>query len=504
LITRLRWCVYAQIMTIAVLALWAIVSAAAPATASAKASAKATTLANDPQVTGRAAGAADRVVVAPGDSLWSISSHWLGPQATTEQIADGVKRISALNQKQIGSNPNLIIAGQRLLVPSHVASRVASEVERQSPEPARAAPAQHPCNPTASSLPLNAANYGPDTTAVAEVGRSHNNAKQAPDGLSERVSLPEPARAVPVSVVRSVASNDSSPSPAQSLTSKARSVFSAIVATAGEAFSLGSYSRRELLGGALIAMSTVLAFILALQIAREVWGPRYARRRARERWMREVFGKNYAAPGTFDGRHAYAAASVACDGHSSEVSSQKVAEPTPVTQEGPRKRVSAGYSANGSASSDDVRKIARGRQIRMRQTRPYKARRQPRGHVKDTAGGLRPGQARRQSISPTQRSRALRREGGRIVGTEPRVLAPTQEWKIGEPLANAMEAIPVQPGAPLHDALLEVRPLAADVLRSVAFLERHRSLSDKEQRQAHALQSFLATIEEVSNEASIR
>jgi hypothetical protein len=90
------------------------------------------------------------------------------------------------------------------------------------------------------------------------------------------------------------------------------------------------------------------------------------------------------------------------------------------------------------------------------------------------------------------------------VGTEPRVLAPTQEWKIGEPLANAMEAIPVQPGAPLHDALLEVRPLAADVLRSVAFLERHRSLSDKEQRQAHALQSFLATIEEVSNEASIR
>jgi hypothetical protein len=503
LITRLRWCVYAQIMTIAVLALWAIVSAAAPATASAKASAKATTLANDPQVTGRAAGAADRVVVAPGDSLWSISSHWLGPQATTEQIADGVKRIYALNQKQIGSNPNLIIAGQRLLVPSHVASRVASEVERQSPEPARAAPpTQHPSNPTASRLPLNAANYGPDTPAVAEAGRSHNKAKQAPDGLSERVSLPEPARAVPVSVVRSVASNDSSPSPAQSLTSKARSAFSAIVATAGEAFSLGSYSRRELLGGALIAMSTVLAFILALQIAREVWGPRYARRRARERWMQDVFGGGYTS---LDTRDAYTAASVACDGHSSEDSPQKAADPTPVTQEGPRKRVSAGYSANGSASSDDVRKIARGRQIRMRQTRPLKARRQPRGHRKGAAGGgLRPGQARRRSISPTQRSRALRREGGRIVGTEPRVLAPTQEWKIGEPLANAMEAIPVQPGAPLHDALLEVRPLAADVLRSVAFLERHRSLSDKEQRQAHALQSFLATIEEVSNEASIR
>ena len=90
------------------------------------------------------------------------------------------------------------------------------------------------------------------------------------------------------------------------------------------------------------------------------------------------------------------------------------------------------------------------------------------------------------------------------MGTEPRVPGPTQEWKIGELLANAIKAIPLQPGAPLHDALLEVQPLTANALRSVAFLERHRSLSDKEQLQAHALQSFLATIEEVSNEASNR
>jgi hypothetical protein len=488
LITRLRWCVYAQIMTIAVMALCAIVSAAAPAAASAKAM----PLANDPQVT-------DRVVVAPGDSQWSISSHWLGPEATTEQIADGVRHIYALNHNQIGSNPNLIFAGQRLLLPSHVAS----EVERQSPEPARAAPAQHPSNPTASSLPLHAANYGPNTTAVAEAGRSHNKAKQAPDGLSERVSLPEPARAVPVTAVRSVARNDSSPSLAQSFTSKARSVFSVIVATAGEALSLGSYSRRELLGGALIAMSIVLAFILALHVAREVWGPRYARRRARERWMREVFGKNYAATGTFDSRYAYAAASVACDGDPSEVSPQKAADPTSIAER-PRTRIPVGHSENGGASANDVRKIARLKQVRMRQTRPHKARRQPRGHRKGAAGGLRPGQARRRSISQTQRSRALRRKGGRIVGTEPRVPGPTQEWKIGEPLANAIEAIPVQSGAPFHDALLEVKPIAADALRYVAFLERHRSLSDKEQLQAHALQSFLATIEEVSNEASNR
>ena len=90
------------------------------------------------------------------------------------------------------------------------------------------------------------------------------------------------------------------------------------------------------------------------------------------------------------------------------------------------------------------------------------------------------------------------------MGSKPRVSDPIQEWKIGEPLANGMEAIPVQPGAPFHDALLEVQPLAANALRSVAFLERHRSLSDKEQRQAHALQRFLAKIKEVPNESSNR
>jgi hypothetical protein len=90
------------------------------------------------------------------------------------------------------------------------------------------------------------------------------------------------------------------------------------------------------------------------------------------------------------------------------------------------------------------------------------------------------------------------------VGTEPRVPGPTQEWKVGDPLANALKAIAVQPGAPFHDALLEVQPLAANALRSVAFLERHRSLSYNEQRQAHALQRFLATIKEASNEASNR
>jgi hypothetical protein len=484
LFTRLKRCAYGPI---AALALWAVVLAVLPATANAKP----TPLANDPQVT-------DRVVVAPGDSLWSICAQWLGPEATTQQIADGVERIHTLNQKQIGSNPNLIFAGQRLLLPSHVASHV----ERQSPEPGRAASVRHAVKPTAPSPPLHAANNGSDTAAGAAgaaVGEADHKAKQAPDARVQPASLPELAQVAPVAAVGSLAPNDSPLSRAQSVRSNARSVFSAIVATAGEAFSLGSYSGRELLGGALVAMSTVLAFILALHVAREMWGPSYARRRARERWMQEAFGSRYAS---FDPRYAYTAASVAFDGRPSEDGPQKEDNLTPMA-EGPRTRAPAGRSENGSASSDDVRKIARSRQVRIRQTRPLKARRPPRGHGKGTAGGLRVGQARCWPLNRAQKARALRRKGGRIVGTEPKEPDPTQEWKIGEPLVLAIGRIPVQPGAPVRDALLEVKPLVADALTTVALLEQRRGLSDKEQRQARALQRFLAKIEEVSSDDTL-
>jgi hypothetical protein len=483
LITRLKRCAYAPI---AALALWAVVLAASPATANAKA----TPLANDPQ-------AAERVVVAPGDSLWSISAQWLGPEATTQQIADGVERIYVLNQKQLGSNPNLIFAGQSLLLPS--------EVERQSPETARAESARHAGKPTAPTPPLPAANNGADTAAGAEVGQADHKAKQASDVRSQPTSLPELAQVAPVAAVGSLAPNDSPPSLAQSVTSKARSVFSAVVATVGEALSFGSYSGRKLLGGAFYAMSAVLALILALHVAQVVWGPSYARRRARERWVREALGRNYASPGTFDTSYTYVAASVAFDGSPSQGSSQKAADPTPMA-EGPRTRALAGHSANGSASSesDHVRKIARTRQTRIRRTRPLKARRPPRGHGKGAAAGLSLGRARRRFLNRAQRAHGLRRKGGRIVGTEPREPDPLQEWKISEPLSCAIGAIPVQPGAPVRDALLEVKPLAADALATVALLERRRGLSDNEQRQARALQSFLAKIEEVSSDATMR
>ena len=57
------------------------------------------------------------VVVRPGDSLWSISREQLGQSATPQQIANGVEQIYALNHNRLGSDPNLIFAGQKLLLP---------------------------------------------------------------------------------------------------------------------------------------------------------------------------------------------------------------------------------------------------------------------------------------------------------------------------------------------------------------------------------------------------
>jgi Tol biopolymer transport system component len=57
------------------------------------------------------------VIVKPGDSLWSISEQRLGPQASPQRVYDHADQMYALNRKLIGSDPDLIFAGQRLSLP---------------------------------------------------------------------------------------------------------------------------------------------------------------------------------------------------------------------------------------------------------------------------------------------------------------------------------------------------------------------------------------------------
>ncbi|HZY57292.1 MAG TPA: LysM domain-containing protein [Rubrobacteraceae bacterium] len=426
MLTGLNRYVYASI---AALALWAVVLAISPAMANAQA----TYQTQDQQETNREDRASEAVVVAPGDSLWSISAKWLGPEATTQQITDGVERIYALNRNRIGSDPNLLLAGQRLVLPSAVPSALERQApERQAPEPGSAA--REP------------------EAAGAALAEAHREPQQSVDARPEPAPLPEPARATPVPAARSLAPHDSSPSLAQSVASEARSSFSTVVAAAGEAFPRGADSGRKLLGGALIAVSSVLAIILALQVARILWGPRRASRRARERWVREA-RRNYTYLDPFEDDNPYGGPFVALGRRPSERAPQEAGKLALVR--GLRPLVHSGLSANGATSNGAASNGA---------TSPDSARDIPR---------------RRQ-----------------IVDTELPELDASQEWEIGEPLRRSIGSIPLQPGALECDALSEVKSLAEDALATLALLERRRHLTDKEHHQARALRRFLATLEE--------
>lgn len=60
---------------------------------------------------------ADRVVVEPGDSLWSLAAASLGPHASAARIAEAWPRWHAANLALIGADPDLIHPGQALTVP---------------------------------------------------------------------------------------------------------------------------------------------------------------------------------------------------------------------------------------------------------------------------------------------------------------------------------------------------------------------------------------------------
>jgi hypothetical protein len=56
--------------------------------------------------------------VRPGESLWSIADHMLGPGTTPAQLSAAVKEIWDLNAATIGTgDPSMILAGQQLRLP---------------------------------------------------------------------------------------------------------------------------------------------------------------------------------------------------------------------------------------------------------------------------------------------------------------------------------------------------------------------------------------------------
>lgn len=62
--------------------------------------------------------APSHVVVRRGDSLWLIAARHLGPQATAQDVAEEWPRWYAANERLVGPDPDLILPGQELVVPT--------------------------------------------------------------------------------------------------------------------------------------------------------------------------------------------------------------------------------------------------------------------------------------------------------------------------------------------------------------------------------------------------
>lgn len=63
--------------------------------------------------------AIEEVVVRRGDTLWSIASHQLGPEASAIEISRAWPRWYAANRSLIGPDPHLLLPGTRLTPPTH-------------------------------------------------------------------------------------------------------------------------------------------------------------------------------------------------------------------------------------------------------------------------------------------------------------------------------------------------------------------------------------------------
>lgn len=75
-----------------------------------------------PHSAARAPGNSD-VVVRPGDCLWAIAAHRLGPQASGHRIAAESRRWYGANAAVIGADPDLIHPGQHLHYPTEKGHR---------------------------------------------------------------------------------------------------------------------------------------------------------------------------------------------------------------------------------------------------------------------------------------------------------------------------------------------------------------------------------------------
>jgi hypothetical protein len=217
----------------------------------------------------KGASATTRLVVEPGDSLWSISEEHIGPGATPEQIAYEVERIFELNRDQIGENPNLIFPGQEFFLVSAAPGGAAAAPEQpvavaeqqQAPEPIVVESEGVSDSPAAenaaieSVVPEDDVSEGAvseDAIPVATPSRDQTD-EQAESAPAESA----PAESAPAESAPAESVTAESAAPATTAGSIGDSVLEAYNNLKGE---------RRLLGVGILALTLIVALLMAWRL----------------------------------------------------------------------------------------------------------------------------------------------------------------------------------------------------------------------------------------------
>ena len=210
----------------------------------------------------KGASATPRLVVEPGDSLWSISEEHIGPGATPEQIAYEVERIFELNRDQIGENPNLIFPGQEFFLVSAAPGGAAAAPEQpiavaeqqQAPTPIVVESEGVSDSPAAEDAAIE--------DVVPEDGVSEGAVSEdaIPTALPSRDQTDEQAESAPAeSVTAESAPAESTPAESAAPATRAGSIGDSVL----EAYN-NLKGERRLLGVGILALTLIVALLMAL------------------------------------------------------------------------------------------------------------------------------------------------------------------------------------------------------------------------------------------------
>jgi hypothetical protein len=206
----------------------------------------------------KGASATPRLVVEPGDSLWSISEEHIGPGATPEQIAYEVERIFELNRDQIGENPNLIFPGQEFFLVSAAPGGAAAApeqpvavAEQQAPEPIVVESEGVSDSPAAEDAAIE--------NVVPEDGVSEGAVSEdaIPAALPSRDQTDERAESAPAESAPAESAPAESAAPATTAGSIGDSVLEAYNNLKGD---------RRLLGVGILALTLIVALLMAWRL----------------------------------------------------------------------------------------------------------------------------------------------------------------------------------------------------------------------------------------------